>query len=357
MPKARTASAVCSPTQATFTPAKARASRPSSANFSRTAFTALTEVNTIQPYRPVTRPLTARSIWAGLRGGSTAMVGTSTGTAPYARSRSLISPAWSLVRGTSTRQPNSGRLSHHDSRPRLSTAVPTVATTGPVRASSPAVFSATETSLATTLFCAVPEPPAVTTTGVPADRPPSTSRAAASGSSSAVPCRTSVAPAEAAPARAPRSTPLCRSAVTAVLPTATPAKPGTAVATATPGTTSKGTEVRPTASTSLTTASAVYGSPATSRTTTLPLLAADTAALATSAGSPVAVLCSACGWASRTASWTATETSGSTSTTAAPASAAVARAVSMPGSPGPAPTKTTRPALPEVGRLRVIGCS
>ena len=41
--------AVCSPTQATFTPANARASRPSSANFSRTAFTALTEVNTIQP--------------------------------------------------------------------------------------------------------------------------------------------------------------------------------------------------------------------------------------------------------------------------------------------------------------------
>ena len=43
------ASAVDSPTQATFTPANARASRPSSVNFSRTAFTALTEVNTIQP--------------------------------------------------------------------------------------------------------------------------------------------------------------------------------------------------------------------------------------------------------------------------------------------------------------------
>jgi hypothetical protein len=49
MPKARTASAVDSPTQATLTPAKARASRPSSTNFSRTAFTALTEVKTIQP--------------------------------------------------------------------------------------------------------------------------------------------------------------------------------------------------------------------------------------------------------------------------------------------------------------------
>src|SRR3954453_22059868 len=300
----------------------------------------------------------ARSICAGLRGGSTAMGGTSTGTAPYAGSRSLISLAWSLVRGTSTRQPNSGRLSHQDSRLRLSTAVPTVATTGPLSASTPAVFSATATSLVATLFCAVPEPPGGTTTGVLPDRPPSTSRAAASGSSSAVPCRTRVPPAaEAAPASPARSAPLRRSAVRAVLPSATPAKAGTAVAVATPGTTSKGTEVRPTASTSLTTVSAVYGSPATSRTTTLPLLAAATAALATSAGSPVAVLSSACGCASRTASWTATETSGSTRTTAAPTSAAVARAVSMPGSPGPAPTKTTRPALPEVGRLRVIGCS
>src|SRR5215213_1932373 len=258
MPNARTASAVCSPTQATFTPANARASRPSSVNFSRTAFTAFTDVNTIQPYRPVTRPLIARSICAGLRGGSTAMVGTSTGTAPYARRRSLISPAWSLVRGTSTRQPNSGRLSHQDSRARLSTAVPTVATTGPVKASTPAVFSATATSLATTLFCAVPEPPVVTTTGVFPDRPPSISRPAASGSSSAVPWRTRVPPvAVAAPASAVTSTPLLRSAVTAALPSATPAKAGTAVAVATPGTTSNGTEVRPTASTSFTTASAV----------------------------------------------------------------------------------------------------
>ena len=63
------------------------------------------------------------------------------------------------------------------------------------------------------------------------------------------------------------------------------------------------------------------------------------------------------GCASRTASWTAAETSGSTRTSAASASAAVARAVSMPGSPGPAPTKTTRPAVPEVLRKRVIACS
>ena len=122
MPNARTASAVASPTQAIFTPANARASSPNSSNFSRTARTALVEVNTIHSYRPVTRPLIARSIWAGVRGGSTAIVGTSTGTAPYARSRSLIAPACSLVRGTSTFQPYSGRDSHQDSRSRSVTA-------------------------------------------------------------------------------------------------------------------------------------------------------------------------------------------------------------------------------------------
>src|SRR5438309_1205696 len=153
------------------------------------------------------------------------MVGTSTGTAPYARSRSLISPAWSLVLGTSTRQPNSGRLSHHDSRARLSTAAPTVATTRPLTASRPAVFSATADSFAVTLFCPVPEPPAVTTIGVEADRPPSTSRAAASGSSSAVACSTTVPPvAAAAAASAPRSTSARRSAVSVVPPGAAPTK-------------------------------------------------------------------------------------------------------------------------------------
>jgi hypothetical protein len=82
MPKARTASAVAWPMQAILTPPKWRASRPCSANFSHTARTALVEVNTIHAYRPSTRPLMARSICAGVRGGSTAMVGTSHGIAP-----------------------------------------------------------------------------------------------------------------------------------------------------------------------------------------------------------------------------------------------------------------------------------
>jgi hypothetical protein len=105
MPNARTRSAVACPTHAIFTPENALASSPNSLNLSHTARTALVDVNTTHWKRPSTKPLTARSIWAGLRGGSTAMVGTSTGRAPWLTSRSLISPAWSLVRGTSTVQP------------------------------------------------------------------------------------------------------------------------------------------------------------------------------------------------------------------------------------------------------------
>src|SRR3954449_12533835 len=173
------------------------------------------------------------------------MVGTSTGTAPYARSRSLMSPACSLVRGTRTRQPNSGRLSHQDSLARLSTAAPTVTTTGPLRVSSPAAFSATAASLLATLFCAVPVPSVVTTTGVLPDRPPSTSAAAVVGSCSAGACSTSGLPVPvAAAASAARSTGAStarRSACTELAPSGTPAYAGTAVPTATPGTTSKAT--------------------------------------------------------------------------------------------------------------------
>src|SRR3954454_16444585 len=127
---------------------------------------------------------------------------------------------------------------------------------------------------------------------------------------------------------------------------------------ATPGTTSNATLVRVTASASFTTASLVKGSPATSRTTTLPFLAAATAPLATSAGSPLTVVSSRSGCASRTTSSTAEETSGSASTVSAPAIAARARAVSSSGSPGPAPTKTTVPLpVPFCLRERVIACS
>src|ERR1700727_2599459 len=77
IPKSSSAAVVWSPTAATFTPANARASSPYSSSFSRTALTALVEVNATHWYRPVTRPLTARSICCGVRGGSTAIVGPS----------------------------------------------------------------------------------------------------------------------------------------------------------------------------------------------------------------------------------------------------------------------------------------
>ena len=42
----------------------------------------LSDVNATQANQPLTRPRIARSIACGVRGGSTAIVGTSTGTAP-----------------------------------------------------------------------------------------------------------------------------------------------------------------------------------------------------------------------------------------------------------------------------------
>ena len=47
MPHSRSAAAVTPPTAATLRPAKARASRPNSSNFSRIALTALTDVKPI----------------------------------------------------------------------------------------------------------------------------------------------------------------------------------------------------------------------------------------------------------------------------------------------------------------------
>src|ERR1700761_625923 len=60
------------------------------------------------------------------------MVGTSSGTAPYSRSRWETRAACSLVRGTSTRQPNSGLVSNQDSRSCAATASPTTATAEPL---------------------------------------------------------------------------------------------------------------------------------------------------------------------------------------------------------------------------------
>ena len=65
-----------------------------------------------------------------MRGGSTEMVGTTAAWAPCCSSRAIVEPDCSLVRGTSTSQPNSGLVSNHDSVSRMVTVDPTTASTG-----------------------------------------------------------------------------------------------------------------------------------------------------------------------------------------------------------------------------------
>jgi hypothetical protein len=83
------------------------------------------------------------------------MVGTCSGTAPRARSRSDTPSACSLVRGTSTRQPNSGLVSNQDRVRCAATPSPMTATAGPLEVSglTPAAFrsAATEPSETTTV--------------------------------------------------------------------------------------------------------------------------------------------------------------------------------------------------------------
>src|SRR3954465_3710220 len=289
MPNARTRSAVDWPTHAIFTPEKARASKPNSLNFSHTARTALVEVNTTHWNRPSTRPLTARSIWAGLRGGSTAMVGTSIGNAPWDTSFSLISPAWSFVRGTSTVQPYRARLSHQFSLARLATVLPMVTTSGPARGagSVPAsvAVSSRPASVVSTERCWHVVPFAVTTAGVVSASPYSISVRAASGRCDAVACRIS---GPGAAASADQSTSPRTSATVCAEPSGSPAYVGTAVVSGRPGTISKFRWVFASAFTSVITASTDSGSPATSRTTSTPVRASVASVLATSAGSPSA---------------------------------------------------------------------
>src|SRR5262249_16035599 len=67
-----------------------------------------------------------------------AIVGTSSGMAPYSRRRSETTDACSLVRGTSTRQPNNGLVSYEDillftaaASPATATPLPRGVATGP----------------------------------------------------------------------------------------------------------------------------------------------------------------------------------------------------------------------------------
>src|SRR6185312_3983666 len=205
-----------------------------------------------------------------------------------------ISPAWSLVRGTSTVQPYSARLSHQLSFARLVTVLPMVTTSGPAKGpagrpeeSVPAsVFlSSRPASVVSTERCWHVVPFAVTTVGVVSASPYSISVRAASGRRDAVACRISGpgAAASAAQSTSPRT-----SATVCADPRGSPAYVGTAVVSGRPGTISKFRWVLATAFTSVITASTDSGSPATSRTTSTPARASAASVLATSAGPPSA---------------------------------------------------------------------
>ena len=114
------------------------------------------------------------SICSGLRGGSTEMVGTSTGTAPWERSPADSAPACSLVRGTRTCQPKSGLVSNHDSVVRRSTTSPTTVIAGGVMPAA-AASAPMASSVETTVSCSVVVPTRVMATGVRGERPAATS--------------------------------------------------------------------------------------------------------------------------------------------------------------------------------------
>ena len=106
-----------------------------------------------------------------MRGGSTEMVGTTAACAPWCSSRAIVEPDCSLVRGTSTSQPNSGLVSNHDSVSRMVTVDPTTASTGK-RPS--AIVADAAPRVVTTVRCSVLVPRSVTATGVSASRPAAT---------------------------------------------------------------------------------------------------------------------------------------------------------------------------------------
>ena len=143
-------------------------------------------------------PLTARSSCCGVRGGSTEMVGTTAAWAPCCSSRAIVEPDCSLVRGTSTSQPNSGLVSNHDSVSRMVTVDPTTASTGK-RPS--AIVAAAAPSVVTTVRCSVLVPRSVTATGVAASRPAATRASSASAARSGWPSTTTVTPGSTAPVR------------------------------------------------------------------------------------------------------------------------------------------------------------
>ena len=119
------------------------------------------------------------------------MVGTTSLTAPNSASRSVVEMAWSLVRGTSTRQPNSGLVSNQDSSSRSATGAPTTASTGRCRAEA-VTFAAASASVAVSVRCSVEVPWLVTATGVAPSRPAASRSPSAAATTAGSPITTTV---------------------------------------------------------------------------------------------------------------------------------------------------------------------
>src|SRR5262245_5063360 len=276
------------------------------------------------------------------------MVGTSSGIAPSPRNCSDSAPACRFVRGTSTRQPNSGLVSYQDSASRCLTTSPITVTTGPDSFAA-RTSAATRSSVEATVRCSVVVPPAVSSTGVTGLRPAAINALAISPIDPSALASTRVVCGSACWVQSgPLAASTMLTSCTAREVSGTPAYSGTAVSAGTPGTISKGMCALAQAAASSASEPSSAGSPSNSRTTRLPCLAASTSSLARAAyasGSPLWLVppstISAAGFKKRAShvpgAW-------SSSTTASAArNSSTARTVSSCGSPGPAPTRATVP--------------
>src|SRR4051794_5794093 len=213
-------------------------------------------------------------------------------------------------------------------------------------------------SVETTVSCSVVVPTRVIATGVSGLRPASTSEEATSVMQLTAPSNTRVrsspcwAQFTLASAQFTTATSRC-----AFVVSGTPAYAGTAVTEDTPGTISNPTPARTQACASSGPEAYTNGSPAISRTTRLP----DFACFTTTLARPACVS----GWPSRpkppsttsapaqNAATSASCSGASVTTMSAARSSSTARTVSRSGSPGPLPTKDTKP----VGSADFTGAS
>src|SRR3984893_18691619 len=124
------------------------------------------------------------------------MVGTSSGPAPSTRSRSDTTDACSLVRGTSTRQPNSGLVSYQDILLFAAAASPTTAMAPPlvVATVTPAAFRSgpIRPRVVTTVCWSVVVPPQVMAKRGASGQPAATNILPRSAGVSSAPMITSV---------------------------------------------------------------------------------------------------------------------------------------------------------------------